>query len=280
MKPIRVSASSPHLTVASLFSLRVALLAPPAAAEITHIEPRIWQQFSIDYTKGEGPSKIVKPAPIAHACTPAGPPGFGRHSSRSQSRSNSRPGSRAGSRASSPSRPALGKNESNRSRTPLRQDSSDAITAYPPVEAEEEWRMSRVYRVPMDDYVRSSTLDGSKARIRVSHRLLVVVRYRLPGKADEQRLEIGKPVTIDACCTLHFQNRLPMYSSHGPMTVTKTQMCDCTCKLRTEEIMDDIGELLENAGDIDEPDDSFVLGAEEREAKTPAYTSSNMYRNS
>lgn len=276
-----MSASSPHFAVASLFSLRVALLAPTTDAQITHIEPRIWQQFSVDHTKEGGPSRIVTPPAVAHSCTPAGPPAFGRNSSRSQSRSASRQGSRANSRANSPSRLVPGRSELNRSRAPHRQDSGyDPTLAaeFPPVEAEEEWRMSRVYRVPMDDYVRSSTLDGSKARIRVAHKLLILIRYRVASKPDEQQIEVSRPVTIDACCTLHFQNRLPSYSSNETTTVTKTELCDCTCKLRTEEIMDDIGELLENAGDIDEPDDSFVLGVEERESKTPAYTSSAMYQ--
>ena len=58
------------------------------------------------------------------------------------------------------------------------------------VEAGRGWTYARVMRIPDDNYVRATTLDGSEDRIRVSHALGVEVTYRLAGDTEERILKV------------------------------------------------------------------------------------------
>lgn len=51
-------------------------------------------------------------------------------------------------------------------------------------------------RIPIDDHVRATTLEGSETPIRVSHKLLVEVRYRAEGQPSDKIFLFGKDVTI------------------------------------------------------------------------------------
>jgi hypothetical protein len=64
------------------------------------------------------------------------------------------------------------------------------------VQAAEPYTCSRVMRVPIDDHVRPTTLEGSETPVRVSHKLLVEVRYRAEGEAGDKIFLFGKDVTI------------------------------------------------------------------------------------
>lgn len=67
--------------------------------------------------------------------------------------------------------------------------------------AGQEFHHSRICRVPTDDYVRPSTLEGSpKTVIRVAHKLSVEVRYRKDGDTEDMILTMGKPVVITSWC--------------------------------------------------------------------------------
>lgn len=64
------------------------------------------------------------------------------------------------------------------------------------VEAGSEWSYQRVMRVPNDDFVRATTLDGTDDRVRVSHVLGVEVRYRVKGDTSDKMMRIAKGITI------------------------------------------------------------------------------------
>ena len=65
------------------------------------------------------------------------------------------------------------------------------------LEAGEEYAYSRVMRVPDDDFVRATTLEGSEGRIRVSHNLAVEIRYKVVGdEGGEKMLRLSKKLTI------------------------------------------------------------------------------------
>lgn len=59
-----------------------------------------------------------------------------------------------------------------------------------------EWSYSRVMRVPNDDFVRATTLEGTDDRVRVGHVLAVEVRYRLKGEDFDKMMRIVKGITI------------------------------------------------------------------------------------
>lgn len=59
-----------------------------------------------------------------------------------------------------------------------------------------EWQYARVTRIPDDDLVRPTTLDGTETPIRVAHQLVCQVRYRFKGSKKDQVLEMASGVTI------------------------------------------------------------------------------------
>lgn len=69
-----------------------------------------------------------------------------------------------------------------------------------------EWSYSRIVRVPDDDQVRPTTLDGTDTRIRVKHKLVAEVRYRIGGSKKDMILEMSTDVVIasvrDFCARL------------------------------------------------------------------------------
>ena len=76
----------------------------------------------------------------------------------------------------------------------------------------EEWSYSRIVRIPDDDQVRPSTLEGTKTRIRVKHKLVTEVRYRMPGSKKDMILEMSTDVVI-ASVSSSLINRIAI---HGP----------------------------------------------------------------
>lgn len=90
------------------------------------------------------------------------------------------------------------------------------------LEGGKEWMYARVTRIPDDDSVRPTTLEGTDTPIRVKHQLVCQVRYRFKGSKKDQVLEMASTVTIASCCCLTSSLLLPEYrnrhhaSSHLP----------------------------------------------------------------
>ncbi|GAA5916185.1 uncharacterized protein JCM6883_000103 [Sporobolomyces salmoneus] len=141
-----------------------------------------------------------------------------------------------------------------------------------------EYHYSRICRVPDDDHVRPSTLDGSEGRIRVSHALSVEIRYKVEKSEEEKILTISKPITIASCCCLLDNLYLPAYSQRAPKTVLRSSILSCMCTVSLKEAFDRDGEALERAGEIEPvreggfPRFLGVSGEEvDREGKSPAW---------
>ena len=64
------------------------------------------------------------------------------------------------------------------------------------LEGGKEWMYARVTRIPDDDSVRPTTLEGTDTPIRVKHQLVCQVRYRFKGSRKDQVLEMASAVTI------------------------------------------------------------------------------------
>lgn len=78
------------------------------------------------------------------------------------------------------------------------------------------WTYSRIVRMLDDDSLRPTTLEGSETPIRVKHKLVMEVRYRVPGTKAEKTLECSTKVTIASCCCLSDSLLLPSYVKQQP----------------------------------------------------------------
>ncbi|KAL8276760.1 hypothetical protein RQP46_010816 [Phenoliferia psychrophenolica] len=84
-----------------------------------------------------------------------------------------------------------------------------------------EWKYQRLMRVPDDDHVRPSTLEGTDTRIRASHRLSIEIRYRRECDADDKATTITKPIIIASCCSTIDSLFLPAYDRTAPKTIIR-----------------------------------------------------------
>lgn len=66
----------------------------------------------------------------------------------------------------------------------------------------EEYVYSRVMRVPDDNFVRPTTLEGSDARIKVSHTIGVELRYHTAGDPTEKVMTLAQVATIASVSAL------------------------------------------------------------------------------
>jgi hypothetical protein len=64
------------------------------------------------------------------------------------------------------------------------------------LQREEEYSYTTLFRVPTDEVVRPSTLPGTETRIRVTHTLILEIRYRKEGEVEDRILLISRPVVI------------------------------------------------------------------------------------
>jgi hypothetical protein len=68
----------------------------------------------------------------------------------------------------------------------------------------------RICRIPTEDQVRASTLEGTEGSpIRVEHRLAVEVRYRVEGAEETKLLCMEKTAVIASWCVLSLTSSLP-----------------------------------------------------------------------
>lgn len=162
--------SSPHLTVSSLIHAELHFLSPPQTLSIIHISCLIAQTFVVHY---KDPGRIARPIPKRHVLMKVD---VSAH---------------ANPLVPTPSRPIGGAGNSA-PLDPVREDSSPLHE----LKFEEEFRYASLFRVPNDDHIRPSTLPATETKIRVSHKLVVEVRYRLGYEEEDRLLTISRPVTI------------------------------------------------------------------------------------
>lgn len=144
-------------------------------------------------------------------------------------------------------------------------------------------------RVPDDDLVRPTTLDGTETRIRVSHKLSVEIRYRKVGSDEDTATTILKPINIASvgpptsvvpiafadpllsqCCSVIDSLFLPAYVKTAPKTIIRPINLRCLCNLSLKEMVDRDGFALQHAGTISTAEDSRTLGVD-RVDKSPGY---------
>ncbi|GAA5918559.1 hypothetical protein JCM1841_003303 [Sporobolomyces salmonicolor] len=312
--PVGIHVSSPHLTVSALMNVRLSLLGPPQPVTIISVNGVISQTFEVHFADGEvthpksqnftltkvdqraSPSLTV---PIHNPTTcPINP---GSEASLDTPTTETPPLSRGSSFLSSAasslrSRPSLSPGVTTTTSpastippTPSFRPVSKCCTILPdePVpdpsplvhlQTGEEFNHTRICRVPDDDHVRPSTLEGTEASIRVSHKMSVEVRYRKEGDEEDMVLTIGKPITITSCCCLVDYFYLPAYSASAPTRspITRTLVSRCACNMSLKEVFDRDGQALQRAAAIDSPlsGEARLLGFEglDREGKSPAWT--------
>ncbi|CEQ43230.1 SPOSA6832_05141, partial [Sporobolomyces salmonicolor] len=344
--PVGIHVSSPHLTVSALMNVRLSLLGPPQPVTIISVNGVISQTFEVHFADGEvthpksqnftltkvdqraSPSLTV---PIHNPTTcPINP---GSEASLDTPTTETPPLSRGSSFLSSAasslrSRPSLSPGVTTTTSpastippTPSFRPVSKCCTILPdePVpdpsplvhlQTGEEFNHTRICRVPDDDHVRPSTLEGTEASIRVSHKMSVEVRYRKEGDEEDMVLTIGKPITITSwfapvsfalskrprsndgpahlrlffffvrgrsCCLVDYFY-LPAYSASAPTRspITRTLVSRCACNMSLKEVFDRDGQALQRAAAIDSPlsGEARLLGFEglDREGKSPAWT--------
>jgi len=146
-QPVGVGFASPHLTVASLISVRLSLLGAPTKLNIISIKSFVSQQFTIHYSDG----KIVRPSPARYDLRAVDP---------SSAPSLCVPVSQMGSNMPLPPSGTTVKYP-----RPLPPPADLPLVDPEPlaeVQAGEPYTFSRVMRVPIDDHVRPTTLEGSE----------------------------------------------------------------------------------------------------------------------
>lgn len=191
--PIALHISSPHLTVASLCFMNIALDSPPAL-EILSVGAYIIQTFSVHY---EDPSigTITQPRQKKILFY------VDQTSSLAKSTDDLLDTDHLGRGVSLP-----GTFES-RSRRP-----KPLVTLEPGM----PWSYSRIVRMLDDDTLRPTTLENTETPIRVKHKLVTEVRYRMKGSKSEKTLECATKVTIASCCCLSDSLLLPSYTPKQP----------------------------------------------------------------
>ncbi|GAA5927512.1 hypothetical protein JCM3775_006004 [Rhodotorula graminis] len=272
--PVGVGISSPHLTVAALCNVRLSLLGPPKPVSIVSVVGVITQTFTVHYRDGT----VARPKPmnltlkkVDHTASP----------------SLSVPIHNPATCSVAPG-PVIDlprQVEQPIVNLPSFRPVSTCCTIHPDVdvpdptplarvEAGQEFHHSRICRVPDDDHVRPSTLDGSpKTVIRVSHQLSVEVRYRKDGDTEDMILTMGKPVTITSCCCLVDSLTLPAYCAKKPSkTIIRPLESRCACNMTLKECLDRDGVLLQRAGVLDPPSSEARFLGVGSDDKSPAYT--------
>ncbi|GAA5848782.1 hypothetical protein JCM9279_002944 [Rhodotorula babjevae] len=187
--PISLHISSPHLTVASLIFLSVCFEQPPEGMKIMSVQAFVRQEFEVHYSDEQVP--VSKPpmqrkllfyidssTPLAHSTDDL-----------------------------------LDRDHLSRGAPPPLAYEPRALLPQPlaRLEGGKEWMYARVTRIPDDDSVRPTTLEGTDTPIRVKHQLVCQVRYRFKGSRKDQVLEMASAVTIASCCCLTSSLLLPEY---------------------------------------------------------------------
>lgn len=166
------------------------LLGAPSKITVISVEGFITQQYAIHYTDGDG--KVVHPKPKRHPLR--------KVNSETATPSLCVPictGSCSGGVQQPQEVPLYPAGSAHQDCCPPRADSHSCDSSpLAELAPNSPFHYARTMRIPMDDYVRPTTLEGTDARIRVSHKLSVEVRYRKEGDDVDKVLLVGKDVII------------------------------------------------------------------------------------
>ncbi|KDE07950.1 hypothetical protein MVLG_01857 [Microbotryum lychnidis-dioicae p1A1 Lamole] len=284
--PVGIQINSPHLTVASLLSVRVALPSPPAPVEIKSINSSIHQTYEIHYTDGQ----IAKPPSQTHLLTKVSMKAFpsltvpicttdcGSDTPESSDELGPEPARRF------LKNPLL----LNLSHTPCCPPKPDVAEVDPfPLKLlngqEDEFVYNRMFRCPTDAYIRPTSLEESNNIIRASHVIAVEIRYRQSGqtaKEPDQVLTIRKSISITSCCCLLDSLQLPAYARKSPTLVLRPLKEVCQCAFTLEAMLDRDGEALQRAASLEEPTGKTRHVGCARSNKSPAYIEPSSYASS
>ncbi|KAI5475003.1 Arrestin-like, N-terminal and Immunoglobulin E-set domain protein [Pseudohyphozyma bogoriensis] len=246
--PVAIAISAPHLTVSSLLNFEISLASPPAGLALKKLKAFVEQTFEITYPDG----RIARPPPVRHRLfevdetttkAPAPP-------------SNRKDGKAYYSPPASPSGKELGLDGS--------EGGNDGL---PPVRVGEEWVVKKLARLPNDDKIRPTTLEGLRSRVRVTHSVGVEIQHESDG-GQRRATTISKKIHIVSCCAMRDLLRLPAYSKDPSLVRAKKPAdCDCVCCSSFAELVElDKKEIL---GPITPSEAGFVLAADPL-SKTPA----------
>jgi len=103
-------------------------------------------------------------------------------------------------------KPSLPIVPSRREAEPLPSESS--LTSIP---VGMSYQISHLGRLPSDDVIRPSTLQGTNTPIEVSHDLVLEMKFDVPGK-DSEVLRVSRRVTISSCCCMIESLLVPTYA--------------------------------------------------------------------
>lgn len=226
--PLAFTVSSAHLTVASLLFLNISFLAPPALT-IMSVTGYIAQQFTVTY---DDPS-IGTAAPTSQKKLLFYVDQTTREKETTEEGPNLIERGNVGKGASLPAA-----YESRR------------LNPKPFAEllGEKEWSYSRIVRIPDDDHVRPTTLEHTETRIRVKHRLIAEVKYRMAGSKKDMVLSMSTDVTIASCCCLNDSLLLPSYAASAPVTIpVRPFHRRCLCNQTLRQMVEKHGAELERA---------------------------------
>ena len=70
------------------------------------------------------------------------------------------------------------------------------------------YHISHLGRLPSDDFIRPSTLQGTNTPIEVSHDLVLEMKFEVPGKGDCEILRVSRPLTISSVSDMS----MPLFS--------------------------------------------------------------------
>ncbi|CEQ40475.1 SPOSA6832_02102 [Sporobolomyces salmonicolor] len=191
--PIALHVSSPHLTVASLLFLSVTFERPPEGLKVMSVSAFVAQEFEIYYSNPEVPtSRPSKQKKLLFYVDSTSP-------------------------IPSSTEDLLDRPNLSRGTLPPLAYEPRAFLPQPlaRLERSKEWTYARVTRIPDDDSVRPTTLEGTDTPIRVKHQLVVQIRYRFKGSKKDLVLEMASKVTIASCCCLQASLLLPRYCTRS-----------------------------------------------------------------
>ncbi|SGY78836.1 BQ5605_C008g04968 [Microbotryum silenes-dioicae] len=175
--PVVLRIASPHLTISSLIHTHVEFLAPPLSCTVVAIASFMAQTFEVTYKDGQRacpPTRrhfLPKVDPTRAHATPLIP-----------TPSRPVPISTTGPAGYSPLAPV----------DPIREDPVPLHV----LEQEHPWTYEIVARVPRDELIRPTTLEGTLTPIKVKHRFILEIRYRVDGEDEDRLLTVGRNCCI------------------------------------------------------------------------------------
>ncbi|SCV70741.1 BQ2448_3503 [Microbotryum intermedium] len=230
--PVVLRIASPHLTISSLIHTHVEFLAPPLGCNIVAIASFIAQTFEVTYKDGQRalpPTRrhfLPKVDPTRAHSTPLIP-----------TPSRPVPISTIGPVGYSPLAPV----------DPIREDPVPLHI----LRQEHPWTYEMVARVPRDEIIRPTTLEGTLTPIKVKHRFVLEIRYRVEGEDEDRLLTVGRNCCIASCCCLS-DSGLPPYaaSAADAAPVLQPTRNRCLCNVSLEEMFDSEGLPLQRVGTL------------------------------